>query len=114
MATATGVEKYIKVREDYEIDKLFRALVKLSGSDLHLKAERHDCARLQLAERRKPEHSFALVGRNREVVLHACNRNDFKVGGKLGAKHEISRRLGPVVRQTDFEQGRIRDADNTF
>ena len=40
MATAPGVEKYIKVREDYEIDKLFRALVKLSGSDLHLKAER--------------------------------------------------------------------------
>jgi len=40
MATATGVEKYIKVREDYEIDKLFRALVKLQGSDLHLKAER--------------------------------------------------------------------------
>jgi twitching motility protein PilT len=40
MATVAGTEKYIRVREDYEIDKLFRALVKLSGSDLHLKAER--------------------------------------------------------------------------
>ncbi|HEY2840756.1 MAG TPA: PilT/PilU family type 4a pilus ATPase [Pirellulales bacterium] len=40
MATVAGTEKYIKVREDHEIDKLFRALVKLSGSDLHLKAER--------------------------------------------------------------------------
>jgi twitching motility protein PilT len=42
MATAAPQEaaRYLGQREDYEIDKLFRALVKLSGSDLHLKAER--------------------------------------------------------------------------
>ena len=32
--------RFIKKREELEIDKLFRALVKLKGSDLHLKAER--------------------------------------------------------------------------
>jgi twitching motility protein PilT len=39
-ATAADAERYMGRREEYEIDKLFRALVKLSGSDLHLKAER--------------------------------------------------------------------------
>jgi twitching motility protein PilT len=34
------VEKFLGRRQDLEIDKLFRALVKLKGSDLHLKAER--------------------------------------------------------------------------
>jgi twitching motility protein PilT len=43
MATAVPdalASKYIKKHEELEIDKLFRALVKLKGSDLHLKAER--------------------------------------------------------------------------
>lgn len=42
MATAVdaAAAKYIKKHEELEIDKLFRALVKLKGSDLHLKAER--------------------------------------------------------------------------
>jgi twitching motility protein PilT len=42
MATAPPKEaaRFLGQREDYEIDKLFRALVKLSGSDLHLKADR--------------------------------------------------------------------------
>src|SRR5689334_19931242 len=39
-ATAPSADRFLGRREDYEIDKLFRALVKLSGSDLHLKAER--------------------------------------------------------------------------
>ena len=44
--TAVGIEnddlaaKFVKKREDLEIDKLFRALVKLKGSDLHLKVGR--------------------------------------------------------------------------
>ncbi|MGH7194621.1 MAG: type IV pilus twitching motility protein PilT, partial [Candidatus Saccharimonadales bacterium] len=33
-------EKFVKKHEDLEIDKLFRALVKLKGSDLHLKVGR--------------------------------------------------------------------------
>ncbi|HEX7450370.1 MAG TPA: PilT/PilU family type 4a pilus ATPase [Pirellulales bacterium] len=44
MATAIEhdalAEKFVKKREELEIDKLFRALVKLKGSDLHLKAGR--------------------------------------------------------------------------
>src|SRR3954453_14800583 len=36
MATAVE-ERFLKKRKDLEIDKLFRAVVKLEGSDLHLK-----------------------------------------------------------------------------
>lgn len=38
--------RFIKKREELEIDKLFRALVKLKGSDLHLKAERSPIIRV--------------------------------------------------------------------
>ena len=38
--------KFLKKREELEIDKLFRALVKLKGSDLHLKAERSPIIRV--------------------------------------------------------------------
>ncbi len=34
------VERYTKKREELEVDKLFRALTKLKGSDLHLKVDR--------------------------------------------------------------------------
>ncbi|HEV3006953.1 MAG TPA: twitching motility protein PilT, partial [Pirellulales bacterium] len=34
------VDRYTKKRQDLEIDKLFRALTKLKGSDLHLKVDR--------------------------------------------------------------------------
>ena len=33
-------ERFKKQKEPLEIDKLFRALVKLEGSDLHLKVDR--------------------------------------------------------------------------
>ncbi|HEY1598778.1 MAG TPA: PilT/PilU family type 4a pilus ATPase [Pirellulales bacterium] len=45
-APATGGERFLGKREEYEIDKLFRALVKLSGSDLHLKADRAPIVRV--------------------------------------------------------------------
>ncbi len=45
MSTAAGdnteIDRFLGKREELEVDKLFRALVKLLGSDLHLKA---DCA----------------------------------------------------------------------
>lgn len=37
----TGQKRFLAKKEEFEIDKLFRALVKLEGSDLHLKV---DCA----------------------------------------------------------------------
>ena len=40
-------ERFVKKKKDYEIDKLFRALVKLQGSDLHLKAERPPYVRVR-------------------------------------------------------------------
>jgi twitching motility protein PilT len=43
----TLAERYVKKKKEYEIDKLFRALVKLEGSDLHLKAERPPFVRIR-------------------------------------------------------------------
>lgn len=37
---ADGAERFAHVRQELEIDKLFRALVKLEGSDLHMKVGR--------------------------------------------------------------------------
>jgi len=43
----TLTERYVKKKKEYEIDKLFRALVKLEGSDLHLKADRPPFVRIK-------------------------------------------------------------------
>jgi twitching motility protein PilT len=43
----TLTERYVKKKKEYEIDKLFSALVKLQGSDLHLKAERPPFVRIR-------------------------------------------------------------------
>ena len=40
-------ERFVKKKKEYEIDKLFRALVKLEGSDLHLKVDRPPIVRLK-------------------------------------------------------------------
>ena len=44
---STLTERYVKKKKDYEIDKLFRALVKLEGSDLHLKEGRPPFVRIR-------------------------------------------------------------------
>lgn len=41
------VAKYIRVKKDLEVDKLFRALVKLEGSDLHMKVGRAPMVRVR-------------------------------------------------------------------
>ena len=43
----TLTERYVKKKKEYEIDKLFRALVKLEGSDLHLKVDRPPFVRIR-------------------------------------------------------------------
>tara|TARA_B100000809_G_scaffold242277_2_gene266201 strand:+ start:1239 stop:2408 length:1170 start_codon:yes stop_codon:yes gene_type:complete len=40
------VERFLKPREELEVDKIFRALVKLEGSDLHLKVGRPPIVRV--------------------------------------------------------------------
>ncbi|MGL6194720.1 MAG: type IV pilus twitching motility protein PilT [Thermoguttaceae bacterium] len=48
MSDASSIaERYVKKKKDYEIDKLFRALVKLQGSDLHLKVDRPPYVRVK-------------------------------------------------------------------
>ena len=39
-------DRFLKKREELEVDKLFRALVKLEGSDLHLKTGRPPMVRV--------------------------------------------------------------------
>jgi twitching motility protein PilT len=43
---AAAVERFAAKRQELEIDKLFRALVKLEGSDLHLKVDRPPIVRV--------------------------------------------------------------------
>jgi twitching motility protein PilT len=43
----TLTERYVKKKKEYEIDKLFTALAKLQGRDLHLKAERPPFVRIR-------------------------------------------------------------------
>lgn len=40
-------ERFVKKKKEYEIDKLFRALVKLLGSDLHLKVDKPPFVRIK-------------------------------------------------------------------
>ena len=47
MSTDEFAERFIKRKKEYEIDKLFRALVKLQGSDLHLKVDRPPFVRIK-------------------------------------------------------------------
>jgi twitching motility protein PilT len=40
-------ERFVKKKKEYELDKLYRALVKLEGSDLHLKVDRPPFVRIK-------------------------------------------------------------------
>src|SRR6185436_17639914 len=42
-----GLERFTHKREELEIDKLFRAVVKLEGSDLHLKVDKPPFVRVK-------------------------------------------------------------------
>jgi len=46
-STIDGVERYLGHHEELEINKLFRAVVKLQGSDLHLKVDRPPFVRVK-------------------------------------------------------------------
>ncbi|MDR2706108.1 MAG: PilT/PilU family type 4a pilus ATPase [Planctomycetaceae bacterium] len=44
---STLTERFVKKKKEYELDKLYRALVKLEGSDLHLKVDRPPFVRIK-------------------------------------------------------------------
>jgi twitching motility protein PilT len=44
---STLTERFVKKKKEYELDKLYRALVKLEGSDLHLKVDRSPLVRIK-------------------------------------------------------------------
>jgi twitching motility protein PilT len=45
--TTSGVSRFLGKRQELEVNKLFRALVKIEGSDLHLKVGRPPSVRVR-------------------------------------------------------------------
>lgn len=93
MATAAppNVDKFLGRREDYEIDKLFRALVKLSGSDLHLKVDRPPIVRVNGTLRpmnRGPINDEEMV-RLCMPLLNERNRRIFDETGGADFAHSV-------------------------
>ncbi len=93
MATATppNAEHLVVRREEYEIDKLFRALVKLSGSDLHLKVDRPPIVRVNGTLRpmnRGPINDEEMV-RLCVPLLNERNRRIFDETGGADFAHTV-------------------------
>jgi twitching motility protein PilT len=93
MATAAppNVDKFLGRREEYEIDKLFRALVKLSGSDLHLKVDRPPIVRVNGTLRpmnRGPINDEEMV-RLCVPLLNERNRRIFDETGGADFAHTV-------------------------
>jgi len=93
MATATNptAERLLGRREEFEIDKLFRALVKLSGSDLHLKADRPPIVRVNGTLRpmnRGPINDEEMV-RLCVPLLNERNRRIFDETGGADFAHTV-------------------------
>ncbi|HEY4307966.1 MAG TPA: PilT/PilU family type 4a pilus ATPase [Pirellulales bacterium] len=90
-ATQTNADRFLGKREDYEIDKLFRALVKLVGSDLHLKADRPPIVRVNGTLRpmnRGPINDEEMV-RLCMPLLNERNRRIFDETGGADFAHTV-------------------------
>ncbi|HVU89060.1 MAG TPA: PilT/PilU family type 4a pilus ATPase [Pirellulales bacterium] len=93
MATAAppNADRFLGRREEYEIDKLFRALVKLSGSDLHLKVDRAPIVRVNGTLRpmnRGPINDEEMV-RLCMPLLNERNRRIFDETGGADFAHTV-------------------------
>lgn len=93
MATVSedDIERYTKKREELEADKLFRALVKLEGSDLHLKVGRPPTVRVKGELRplnRGPIDDEEMV-RICFPLMNKRNRGIFDVDGGADFAHTV-------------------------
>ena len=61
-------QKFLKKREDLPVDKIFRALVKVEGSDLHMKVGRPPMVRVK-GELRPLNMPARRRGRNGSAVI---------------------------------------------
>ncbi|MEX2560131.1 MAG: PilT/PilU family type 4a pilus ATPase [Pirellulales bacterium] len=81
------VERFVHKREELEIDKLFRALVKLGGSDLHLKAERAPIVRVNgtlrplsrppIDDEEMVRITFPMLNDRTRRIFEECGGTDF-------------------------------------
>lgn len=76
-------ERFLAEREDREVDKLFRALVKLEGSDLHLKVGRPPMVRVrgQLLPLNRPPIELEEMVRLLVPMMDERNRRIFEQDG---------------------------------
>lgn len=92
MATAVSeadIDRFTKKREEFEADKLFRALVKLEGSDLHLKVGRPPIVRVkgELRPLGRPPIDDAEMVRICFPLMNERNRQIFDVNGGADFAH---------------------------
>ncbi len=87
--TEADVERFTKKREELEADKLFRALVKLEGSDLHLKVGRPPIVRVKgdLRPLSRPPIDDAEMVRICFPLMNERNRQIFDVNGGADFAH---------------------------
>lgn len=83
--------KVSRRRKDYEIDKLFRALVKLEGSDLHLKVDRPPFVRVKgsLRPMNRPPIDDDEMERLCLPLMDARNRGIFEENGGADFAHTV-------------------------
>jgi twitching motility protein PilT len=118
----TLTERYVKKKKEYEIDKLFRALVKLEGSDLHLKADRPPFVRIKgklrnldrgpIEDEEMTRSILAIMDdRNRKILSdtggadfsHQCEvegvrgRYRVKVPQQMGHLGMVARRINNII-----------------
>ncbi|MBL8830376.1 MAG: PilT/PilU family type 4a pilus ATPase [Planctomycetaceae bacterium] len=92
MSTAVSeadIERFTKKREELEADKLFRALVKLEGSDLHLKVGRPPIVRVKgdLRPLSRPPIDDAEMVRICFPLMNPRNRQIFDTNGGADFAH---------------------------
>ena len=84
---STLQERYVKKKKEYEIDKLFTALVKLEGSDLHLKVDRPPTVRVKgtlrnlnrgpIDDEEMTRSILAIMDDRNRKILHETGGADF-------------------------------------
>jgi twitching motility protein PilT len=87
--TEADIERFTKKSEELEADKLFRALVKLEGSDLHLKVGRPPIVRVKgdLRPLSRPPIDDAEMVRICFPLMNKRNREIFDVNGGADFAH---------------------------
>jgi twitching motility protein PilT len=82
-------DRFVKKKKEYEIDKLFRALVKLQGSDLHLKVDKPPIVRIkgELQSLNRPPIDDEEMARGILAIMDERNRKILNDTGGADFSH---------------------------